>query len=223
MGVHDGHRKRLIRRSLEQGLDGFEPHQVLELLLFYAIPRQDTNVLAHRLTVVFGSLKGVFDAPYEQLLEVSGVGENTAALLKLIPQLTRLYFAAEDSDVIVQSAEAAAALLMPRFIGRRVELVYLISVDAKGRALSVDLIHEGSIHAAEANVRKIASVALRHNAAGVLLAHNHPGGMALPSREDILTTRTLRTALEAMDIQLLDHIIVADREFVSMRESGHFA
>ena len=94
MGVHDGHRKRLIRRSLEQGLDGFEPHQVLELLLFYAIPRQDTNVLAHRLTEVFGSLKGVFDAPYEQLLEVSGVGENTAALLKLIPQLTRLYFAA---------------------------------------------------------------------------------------------------------------------------------
>ena len=125
--------------------------------------------------------------------------------------------------MIVQSAEAAAALLMPRFIGRRVELVYLISVDAKGRALSVDLIHEGSIHAAEANVRKIASVALRHNAAGVLLAHNHPGGMALPSREDILTTRTLRTALEAIDIQLLDHIIVADREFVSMRESGHFA
>ena len=131
MGVHDGHRKRLIRRSLEQGLDGFEPHQVLELMLFYAIPRQDTNVLAHRLTEVFGSLKGVFDAPYEQLMEVSGVGENTAALLKLIPQLTRLYFAAEDSDVIVQSAEAAAALLMPRFIGRRVELVYLISVDAK--------------------------------------------------------------------------------------------
>ena len=147
MGVHDGHRKRLIRRSLEQGLDGFEPHQVLELLLFYAIPRQDTNELAHRLTEVFGSLKGVFDAPYEQLLEVSGVGENTAALLKLIPQLTRLYFAAEDSDVIVQSAEAAAALLMPRFIGRRVELV------SPQRGAKTDLIHLANENAKEEVVR----------------------------------------------------------------------
>ena len=91
MGLHDGHRQRLIQRFLEEDLDNFEPHNVLELLLFYAIPRKDTNELAHVLIDTFGSLKGVFDAPYEELIKVAGIGPNTAALLKLVPSLTRTY------------------------------------------------------------------------------------------------------------------------------------
>lgn len=220
MGLHDGHRKRLIQRFLEEGLDSFEPHNVLELLLFYAIPRKDTNELAHRLIDTFGCLNGVFDAPFEALIQVEGVGENTAALLKLMPQLTRTYFTGTREETVLDSAAKAAAYFVPHFIGRTEEVVQLVCVDAKSRITAHQIIHRGSVNVAEANIRKIANIALHNNAVGVILAHNHPGGIALPSPEDIATTRNIKSALQPMGILLMDHIIVAGEESVSMALSG---
>ena len=128
MGVHDGHRKRLTARFLAEGLEGFAPHQALELLLFYSIPRQDTNELAHRLIDRFGSLSAVFEAPFEQLLEVEGVGEKTASLLKLMPAMARVYYSARQEGAFVRSNQDAQALLLPRFLGRQEELVYDFTV-----------------------------------------------------------------------------------------------
>ena len=170
MGIHDGHRKRLTARFLTEGLEGFEPHQVLELLLFYSIPRQDTNELAHRLIERFGSLSAVFDAPYEQLLEVEGVGEKTASLLKLMPDMARVYYAARQDGAYIRSNKDAQELLLPRLMGRREELVYVLLLDAKGKCLAVELVHEGSVNASEVNLRKIAALAIRANAAGLILA-----------------------------------------------------
>lgn len=220
MGLHDGHRKRLIQRFLEEGLDGFEPHNILELLLFYAIPRKDTNELAHRLIDAFGSLNGVFDAPYEALMQVEGVGENTAALLKLMPQLTRVYFTGIREETVLDSADKAAAYFVPYFIGQTEEVVRMVCVDAKSRITAHQIIHRGSVNVAEANIRKIANIALHNNAVGVILAHNHPGGIALPSPEDIVTTRNIKSALQPMGIVLMDHIIVAGEDSVSMALSG---
>lgn len=220
MGLHDGHRKRLIQRFLEEGLDNFEPHNVLELLLFYAIPRKDTNELAHRLIDTFGDLNGVFDAPVEALLQVEGVGENTAALLKLMPQMARTYFAGSRKEVILDSADKAAAYFVPHFIGRTEEVVQLVCVDAKSRVTAHQIIHRGSVNVAEANIRKIVNIALHNNAVGVILAHNHPGGMALPSPEDVDTTRSIKSALQPMGIVLMDHIIVAGEDSVSLALSG---
>ncbi len=220
MAVHDGHRKRLIGRFLEEGLDRFEPHQALELLLFFAIPRQDTNELAHRLIQTFGTLGGVFDAPYEELLQVKGVGENTAALLKMIPDLTRLYYAQEEQGAIINNYREAEQLLMPKFLGRKEELVYGLFLDNKGRCISVDLLHEGTVNISEISVRKLMAAALRHNASSVILAHNHPNGVALPSPDDVTTTRLARQALQATGIRLLDHLIFADRDYVSLADSN---
>ena len=220
MGVHDGHRKRLTARFLRQGLEGFAPHEVLELLLFYSIPRQDTNELAHRLIERFGSLSGVLEAPYERLLEVKGVGENTAALLKLMPELTRVYYASRQEGAYVRSNQDAQALLMPRFLGRNEEMVFALLLDAKGKCLALEAIHQGSVNASEVSVRKIAALAIGANAAGVILAHNHPGGVSTPSREDVLTTQHIQSTLAAMEIQLVDHLVFADRDFTSMRQSG---
>ncbi|MBR4991788.1 MAG: DNA repair protein RadC [Clostridia bacterium] len=220
MGVHDGHRKRLTARFLRQGLEGFAPHEVLELLLFYSIPRQDTNELAHRLIERFGSLSGVLEAPYERLLEVKGVGENTAALLKLMPELTRVYYASRQEGAYVRSNQDAQALLMPRFLGRNEEMVFALLLDAKGKCLALEAIHQGSVNASEVSVRKIAALAISANAAGVILAHNHPGGVSTPSREDVLTTQHIQSTLAAMEIQLVDHLVFADRDFTSMRQSG---
>ena len=220
MGLHDGHRQRLIQRFLEEDLDNFEPHNVLELLLFYAIPRKDTNELAHVLMDTFGSLKGVFDAPYEELIKVAGIGPNTAALLKLVPSLTRTYYSSDARSIILDTSEKSGEYFLPYYIGQTEEVVRLACLDAGGKVISNQILHRGSANAAEVNMRKIVNIALRNNAMGVILAHNHPGGLPLPSEEDVATTKSIREALMPMGILLMDHIIVAGQDYVSMARSG---
>ena len=220
MGLHDGHRQRLIQRFLEEDLDSFEPHNVLELLLFYAIPRKDTNELAHVLMDTFGSLKGVFDAPYEELIKVTGIGPNTAALLKLVPSLTRTYYSSDARSIILDTSEKSGEYFLPYYIGQTEEVVRLACLDAGGKVISNQILHRGSANAAEVNMRKIVNIALRNNAMGVILAHNHPGGLPLPSEEDVATTKSIREALMPMGILLMDHIIVAGQDYVSMARSG---
>jgi DNA repair protein RadC len=220
MGLHDGHRQRLIQRFLEEDLDNFEPHNVLELLLFYAIPRKDTNELAHVLMDTFGSLKGVFDAPYEELIKVTGIGPNTAALLKLVPSLTRTYYSSDARSIILDTSEKSGEYFLPYYIGQTEEVVRLACLDAGGKVISNQILHRGSANAAEVNLRKIVNIALRNNAMGVILAHNHPGGLPLPSEEDVATTKSIREALMPMGILLMDHIIVAGQDYVSMARSG---
>ena len=220
MGLHDGHRQRLIQRFLEEDLDNFEPHNVLELLLFYANPRKDTNELAHVLIDTFGSLKGVFDAPYEELIKVAGIGPNTAALLKLVPSLTRTYYSSDARSVILDTSEKSGEYFLPYYIGQTEEVVRLACLDAGGKVISNQILHRGSANAAEVNMRKIVNIALRNNAMGVILAHNHPGGLPLPSEEDVATTKSIREALMPMGILLMDHIIVAGQDYVSMARSG---
>lgn len=220
MGLHDGHRQRLIQRFLEEDLDNFEPHNVLELLLFYAIPRKDTNELAHVLMDTFGSLKGVFDAPYEELIKVTGIGPNTAALLKLVPSLTRTYYSSEARSIILDTSEKSGEYFLPYYIGQTEEVVRLACLDAGGKVISNQILHRGSANAAEVNLRKIVNIALRNNAMGVILAHNHPGGLPLPSEEDVATTKSIREALIPMGILLMDHIIVAGQDYISMARSG---
>lgn len=220
MGLHDGHRQRLIQRFLEEDLDNFEPHNVLELLLFYAIPRKDTNELAHVLMDTFGSLKGVFDAPYEELIKVTGIGPNTAALLKLVPSLTRTYYSSDARRIILDTSEKSGEYFLPYYIGQTEEVVRLACLDAGGKVISNQILHRGSANAAEVNMRKIVNIALRNNAMGVILAHNHPGGLPLPSEEDVATTKSIREALIPMGILLMDHIIVAGQDYVSMARSG---
>ena len=220
MGLHDGHRQRLIQRFLEEDLDNFEPHNVLELLLFYAIPRKDTNELAHVLIDTFGSLKGVFDAPYEEVIKVAGIGPNTAALLKLVPSLTRTYYSSDARSVILDTSEKSGEYFLPYYIGQTEEVVRLACLDAGGKVISNQILHRGSANAAEVNLRKIVNIALRNNAMGVILAHNHPGGLPLPSEEDVATTKSIREALMPMGILLMDHIIVAGQDYVSMARSG---
>ena len=220
MGLHDGHRQRLIQRFLEEDLDNFEPHNALELLLFYAIPRKDTNELAHVLMDTFGSLNGVFDAPYEELIKVTGIGPNTAALLKLVPSLTRTYYSSDARSVILDTSEKSGEYFLPYYIGQTEEVVRLACLDAGGKVISNQILHRGSANAAEVNLRKIVNIALRNNAMGVILAHNHPGGLPLPSEEDVATTKSIREALMPMGILLMDHIIVAGQDYVSMARSG---
>ena len=221
MGTHDGHRERKRAQFLEHGLDSFADHEVLELLLFYAIPRKDTNGIAHALMDRFGSLDAVFSAPAEELEKVAGVGSSAAALIKLVPQLyRRSRITADEHPAILHDTASIGAFFLDRFVGESNEVTYVACLDAKGKVITCRRLSEGSVGAAEISVRKVMETALRCNAAAVVLAHNHPSGVALPSREDLLATKQVADALCATGIALLDHIIVADGDFVSMAENG---
>ena len=222
MAVHSGHRERMKKRFLEEGLDGFTEIQVLELLLFYCIPQKDTNPIAHALLDTFGSLSQVLEAPVAALQKVPGVGEHTAVFLHLITEAGRSYQISRSSqEKILPTLESCAEYLLPFFFGRKVETVFLLCLDGKCKVLCCREIGEGSINAAGISVRKIVETALNAGATSVMLAHNHPSGLALPSAEDIQTTRRVALALQAVDIHLADHIVVADGDYVSMVQSGH--
>ena len=221
MGVHDGHRARMKARFVRSGLDNFDDHSVLELLLFYAVPRRDVNELAHALLDHFGTLDAVFEASFEDMMRVPGVGENVATLLTLIPQVGRRYqMAKRRQQTILRSSEDAGHYLVPLYLYERTEVVYLLCLDAKGGLISCREVGRGVVNAAEVSVRAIVETALSQKAVSVILSHNHVDAYALPSREDELTTRRIRDALLLVGITLADHIIVCGEDYVSFAESG---
>lgn len=221
MSVHDGHRQRLKERFCQEGLDHFDEHQVLELLLFYCIPRMDTNPIAHALLDKFGSLAQVLEAPVEELEKVQGIGHNAAVFLSLITAVGRYYQVnCASRNVIMRSVADCGRYLLPFFYGRRNETVYLMCLDAKCKVLSCKEIGEGSVNSAGVPIRRIVETALAANATSVILAHNHPSGFAFPSDADVHTTHRVAMALDAVEIGLIDHIVVADDDFVSMSQSG---
>lgn len=220
MAIHDGHRQRLKDRFLQEGLDGFTEIQVLELLLFYAIPQGDTNPTAHALLDRFGSLAKVLDAPHSKLMEVAGIKHHSATFLKLMKEVGRSYELSRNrEEVILPTIEDCGRYLKPFFKGMKNEVVYLLSLDAKLKVLSCRQVGEGSVNYASVPIRRVVEMALEDGASIVLLAHNHPSGLAVPSADDIQTTRRLAVALSAVEIQLFDHIVVADDDYVSMVQS----
>ncbi len=221
MSIHDGHRQRLRQRFLEEGLDHFDEHQALELLLFYCIPRQDTNQLAHSLLEHFGSFANVLEAGPAELKKVPGVGDSAATFLTLVMEAGRYYQVSRQSrQKILTSVDQCGDYLVPYFRGRTNETVFLLCMDAKCKILCCKEVGEGSVNSASVPIRRIVQMALAFNATSVVLAHNHPSGLALPSDEDVQTTHQLAAALNAVEIGLVDHIIVADEDYVSLLQSG---
>lgn len=219
--VHTGHRQRLKQQFRDFGIEPMSDVTALELLLFYAVPQGDTNPLAHRLINTFGSFEAVFAASHEELTKVKGVSDHTAILLRMVPELARRrQIRMSSMDTILLSTEMCGDYLMPYFAGEDREVVYLLGLDAKCKALGCVKIFEGSVNYATFSTRRVAEAAISMNATSVILAHNHTSGIAVPSKEDIRTTQTIRKALDMLGILLSDHIIVAGDDYVSMAESG---
>ena len=221
--VHTGHRQRLYESYLQVGLDGFSDIVVLELLLTFAIPRKDTNPIAHGLLDRFGSLYAVFEAPTDSLLQVAGMTKRAAVLLHMQPQLWKRYTNSRLADTrIFSTREACARFLTAQFRGAREEQVCMMCLDAKCKLLDVRKVSEGSVNSTVLPIRKMVETALAVNATSVVIAHNHTSGIALPSKEDLQDTALLQTALKCVDVELIDHFIVADEDYVSLRDSDLF-
>lgn len=221
VNLHEGHRRRLKQKLLEQGLDSFPEHEVLELLLYYAIPYKDTNALAHRLLAHYGSLAAVLEADYHDLQEQAGVGENTASLLTFIPQLSRYYFMNRWRE---QKPYATLAELLPYvkalFIGRTKECFFLICMNSKNQINKASLVAEGTVGEVVVYPSVVVETALKYKARAVILAHNHPGGNLKATASDLELTAACMAALKTVNIPVLDHIIVTGDEHLSFMERG---
>ena len=221
MSTHEGHRQRLKRRFLQSGLDGFDEAHVLELLLFYAIPRRDTAPLAKALLEEFGSLANVLEAPPEILGMVPGVGENAAALICLTTALSRYYLTRRAATGnVLHTVELCGEYLLPRFYGLRDEAVCALSLDGRCKVLSCRILCRGSVNTTGVSIRRIVEFALATGATSMVLAHNHPSGIALPSGDDVETTHRVAAALDAVGVALADHIIIAGDDYISLAQSG---
>jgi len=216
-GLHAHHRSRLKRRFLKEGLSGFEKHNVLELLLFYAVPQKDTNELAHYLINHFGSFSNVCDAPVEELMAMSGIKENAAVLLKLIPELARLYCSDRfDFDLSEPTYEDLGEYFVSRFLGMKHEQVLATYLDSAMNIVSTETIFMGSLNSAGVTPKKMLESVVLKNVPYVILAHNHPLGNPIASSEDIITTKNISDFLYTIDITLLDHFVVAKNGYTSI-------
>lgn len=221
---HEGHRQRMKERFLSGGLEGFSSHEVLEMLLFYALPYRDTNGLGHTLSDTFGGLVNVLDADYADLVKIKGVTPHVATLLTLCGRIAQRYQREQYTQVRqLYDTEQLCRYVKPWFTGKREESVLLVSLDNKRKLLNTTRIFQGSVNSAELNVRLAVQQALRDNATQVVLAHNHPGGFAIPSRADLETTAHFAKVLSLVDVRLVDHIIVAEGDCVSMADSRETA
>ncbi len=224
MESYEEHRKRVKERFRKEGLDNFDEKHVLEMLLFYCVPRKDTNNLAYELLNHFGSIVDVLDATPEELERVPGVGNGISTFISFRRQLERYYKMKRDekcTDPLFRT-EDFGRVLAPKFEKQRNEVVYVLCLDAKCKMLSCIFVGEGSVNSANVPIRRIVEVCLNCNATSVILAHNHPSGLALPSHDDIQTTYRLSHAMSAVDLKLVDHLVFADGDYISMSVSGYY-
>lgn len=217
---HTGHRARLKEKYITGGIEVLQPHEVMEMLLYYAVPQRNTNDMAKNLLDRFGSISAVLDAGMDMLMS-AGLTEHQALLLKLIPDVTRLYLLDKHSNRDkVLTYDNLPAYVMDKFVGFDEESILLILTDKKGKELYSGMISRGDFNSANVSLRNIVSLAVNYRASIAFLAHNHPSGVAIPSVEDISVTRSVSQALEMVGVKLLDHFIVADRDCVSLAQSG---
>lgn len=218
---NSGHRSRVKKRYLNEGLDSFEDYEVLEMLLFYVNSQKNTKPIAKALINEFGSFHKVLDAPIEKLMEMPGVGKETAIFLKLLPDAFRYYSNDKVKEMkVLNDVEKVADYLKPKFIGINKEIVYAVCLDNCHRLLSCEKISDGVENKTAISAKKVVEAAMKVGAPEVIIAHNHPKSIAVPSKQDIIYTRNLKEILKAISIDLIDHLIFDNKGYVSIGQRG---
>lgn len=218
---HEGHRQRVKNRFLKHGLDSFEDHQVLEALLFYAVPKKDTNELAHLLLDTFGSFDKVFEADYDDLIKVNGIGENTASLIKFSQMLSRRYINStfiEDGHIRLNDPQILKDYCRNLFKGEKKEIVYALALDSELYLIDKMKINAGEPDRVDIPFRTLTEFAIKCNCTRMVLTHNHPNGSMLASRPDVCATADVASQLISVDVELVDHIVVGRNGASSIRE-----
>jgi DNA repair protein RadC len=216
---HAGHRKRMRRRYRKNGADSLELHEFIELVLFYAIPRVNTNNIAHELENKFKTFANILEADENALKEVAGISNNSALFFKILADAVKLYNldkAQETGDI--KTKDYYEDYLVRYYKAETVEKVFMLTLNAKMGIISEDIICVGSVNSTKVDINKMMKIALNSNAASVILAHNHPNGIAYPSPDDMETTKRILNIFNEININFIDHYIVAGNQIASVRD-----
>ncbi len=222
--VHDGHRKRMFEKFDKYGFSTFNDHEKLELILFFSVPRRDTNRLAHKLLDRFHTISGVLDAHESELKEFPLITDRTVQLFSMIKQTAALYKSEKiKNKTYLCTTDEIATYFQLFFANSKNEKLAVMSLNNKGRFISCDFIAEGDISSVGVSVRKVIERLISTGATVAVLCHNHPGGIALPSSADVFITRELHSALKNINVELKDHIILSNEDdYVSMALSSEY-
>ena len=223
--VHEKHRERLRKLYRTFGIDSFSDHEVLEMLLYFTIPRKDTNETAHNLINAFGCLSSVFEAKPHDLLTVDGIGQKSADHIAYIGSVIRAYendkakqFEITKERPALDNPETMKNIIKSYFSGMKNEVFYLVFLNTRKKVIYSEKFAEGTLDTVEIYTRNVVTSALRANAHSVILAHNHLSGNPAPSNADLSTTKAIQKALWTVDIYLVDHFVIGGDNITSMRE-----
>ncbi|MCQ2483894.1 MAG: DNA repair protein RadC [Clostridia bacterium] len=222
--LHKNHRQRVRDRYFADGIKSMADHNIIEFLLFFGIPYKDTNDIAHELTERFGDLNGVLDAPAEELMKVNGIGENAAALIHLVHDISVTYNERKKlSKPFIATEDRFTSFLTMKYAGETREIVYMLFIDCHGRISRCVKVCDGSPESVTVDNRTIVEAAVRNDANEIIIAHNHPNGFAVPSTADVRATMDIIPLLKSINVHLIDHIIVAEDDCFSMAKSKKYA
>lgn len=223
VNIHAGHRQRMREKLEKGGMDALADHEVIEMLLYYVHSQKNTNTQAHNLLDAFGSLSNVIDAAPEDIKNVDGVGEASARLINFVHDLFGRYYTEKSSDnMILNTPDKIGKYVSAHYLSVTYEEFAILTFDSKLGLINFHSIEKGSPDKVSVNVRRLVEFAIRDKAAQVVLCHNHPNGIAVPSQKDQFTTIDIVGALKAIGITVIDHIIVAGNDYISMASSRQF-
>lgn len=222
--LHEEHRKRVKEEFLLRGFDeNTPPHKVLELLLFYCVPRVDTNPLAHELIERYKTLSGVLDAPVEELVTFKGITRNNVVLFKMIMSVARIYQAESRlKGTRFGKYEEMCKYIVDRFMGITEERFAVMHIDSFGKMLEFSFVSGGDTNNVMISNRDLLESVIRNKTAAVVVAHNHHNGLPLPSDQDVVATERIADVLASVDVRLIDHLIISRNEYVSMAQSQKY-
>lgn len=218
---HKGHRQRMRDRVQNYGLDSLTDHEALEYILYITNAQKDTNETAHELIDRFGDFAAVLEASEEELCKVNGIGPASARMLHLLPQISRYYSRSRTSSTrCIKTTEQMGSYLMAKFAWSDYERAMLVSLDSRKRVRAAVWLREGSSDRVSLEIKDVVAAAIKGGTDAVVLCHNHPNGVALPSVEDMEATGSIARALGLVNVHLLDHFILTDTEYFSMRDAN---
>lgn len=221
--LHGGHRQRMFEKFEKYGFSVFNDHEKLELILFFSVPRRDTNELAHMLLNRFHSISAVMDASEKELKEFSFITDRTVQLFRMIKETSALYSAEKiKAKTYLSTIDEIATYFQMFFVNTKNEKLAIMSLNHKGKFLGCEFIAEGDISSVGVSTRKVIETVLSTRANVVVLCHNHPGGVALPSLADVFITEEIKKALISIGVHLKDHIILTTDDYVSMSQSKEY-
>lgn len=219
--IHANHRKRFKNKFLNNGLLGFDDHEVLELMLYFSIPQKDTNPIAHRLLDEFHSFSNVFDASFNELCKIDGIKEHSALLIKLIPEIMKRCNQDKCKEITtIRDQRMVKDYIIRKYNCSEIEQFFIICLRADNSIIDSTVLSSGTCSKVEIQIRELTNYVLKNNCTKIIISHNHPTSSAEPSDDDLIMTHKLVSSCILNDIEIADHVIISTEDVFSFKKSG---